>query len=203
MSRDCYAASPLALWLLHSNGLGMDLQKTRYVTAALCCGVTSRCMPKLRGHKENTAAALLAACVLWALPSNGFTCHNTFNLFTTALFKNLLFSYAMYGNFILSSYFKLRYLKFHKTAVIVIRLTWCSTGCFIKGYSESVEPLLKSIFKLSLSQSTFLKLWKQAVIVPFLKKKIPVLEILGPFNSFPKASEFITHDHFSHFCNLN
>jgi hypothetical protein len=28
-----------------------------------------------RGHKENTAPELLAACVLWALPSNGFLCH--------------------------------------------------------------------------------------------------------------------------------
>jgi hypothetical protein len=31
-----------------------------------------------RGHKENTAAILLAACVLRALSSNGFTCHNEY-----------------------------------------------------------------------------------------------------------------------------
>jgi hypothetical protein len=29
-----------------------------------------------RGHKESTAAILLAASVLWELPSNGFTCQN-------------------------------------------------------------------------------------------------------------------------------
>jgi hypothetical protein len=33
-------------------------------------------MRKLHGHKNNTAAVLLAVCVLRALTGNGFTCHN-------------------------------------------------------------------------------------------------------------------------------
>jgi hypothetical protein len=33
MSRDRYEANELARWLLPSNGLGMDLQETRHVTA--------------------------------------------------------------------------------------------------------------------------------------------------------------------------
>jgi hypothetical protein len=37
-------------------------------------------MRKLHGHKENTAAGLLSACVLPALPSNGFTCHDIITL---------------------------------------------------------------------------------------------------------------------------
>jgi hypothetical protein len=33
-------------------------------------------MRKLHRHKENTAAIVLAMCVLRALSGNGFTCHN-------------------------------------------------------------------------------------------------------------------------------
>jgi hypothetical protein len=75
MSCDRYAASPLACWLLPSNSLRMNLQKTLHVTTTLCC-VTSLRKRKLRGHRENTVVVLLATCVLRALPSNGFTCHN-------------------------------------------------------------------------------------------------------------------------------
>jgi hypothetical protein len=38
--------------------------------------VPSLCMCKLSGQKENTAAVLLTACVLRALPSNWFICKN-------------------------------------------------------------------------------------------------------------------------------
>jgi hypothetical protein len=38
--------------------------------------VTSLRMRKLHGHKDNTAAVLLAMCMLRALSGNGFTCHN-------------------------------------------------------------------------------------------------------------------------------
>jgi hypothetical protein len=37
------------------------------------CGVTLLRMRNLPKHKENTAAVLLAVCVLRALPSNGIT----------------------------------------------------------------------------------------------------------------------------------
>jgi hypothetical protein len=37
MSRYRYLASPSARWLLPSNGLGTDLQKTCHLTATLCC----------------------------------------------------------------------------------------------------------------------------------------------------------------------
>jgi hypothetical protein len=71
MSRDCYAAIPLACWLLPSNGLGMDLQKThvrwRLPTVVVWCH---------HGHEENTAPVLLTVCVFQMLPINGFTCHN-------------------------------------------------------------------------------------------------------------------------------
>jgi uncharacterized protein YfaA (DUF2138 family) len=36
MLLDRYRASPLARWLLRSNALGTDLQKTRHVTATHC-----------------------------------------------------------------------------------------------------------------------------------------------------------------------
>jgi hypothetical protein len=76
MSRDRYADSPLARWLLPRNRLGLNLQKTRHMTANLCCGVKSVRIRKLRGHKQNITSVLLAGCVLWALPSNGFTSHS-------------------------------------------------------------------------------------------------------------------------------
>jgi hypothetical protein len=40
--RDRYPASLLARWLLPSNGLGTDLQKTRHVTATHCCVTSPR-----------------------------------------------------------------------------------------------------------------------------------------------------------------
>jgi hypothetical protein len=68
MSHGHYPVSPLAHWL--------DLQKTHHVFAKHYYGVTSLRMCKLHRHKENTAAVLLAICVLWVLPSKEFTCHN-------------------------------------------------------------------------------------------------------------------------------
>lgn len=41
ISCDRYAASSLVRWLLPSNSLGMDLQKTHHVTSTHCCYVTS------------------------------------------------------------------------------------------------------------------------------------------------------------------
>jgi hypothetical protein len=41
----------------------------------------------------------------------------------------------------------------------------------IKGCSKIFVPILRFIFNLSLSQNTFPKLWKQAVIVPVFKKR--------------------------------
>jgi hypothetical protein len=52
----------------------MDLQKTRYMISKHCC-VMSLYMHKLQRHNRNTAAVLLAMCVLWALSGNEFTCH--------------------------------------------------------------------------------------------------------------------------------
>jgi hypothetical protein len=51
---------------------GHASQKTRHVIATHCSGVTSLRIGKLNGHKENTAAVLVA--MLRALPGNGFTC---------------------------------------------------------------------------------------------------------------------------------
>jgi hypothetical protein len=41
----------------------------------------------------------------------------------------------------------------------------------IKGCSDIFVPTFTFIFNLSLSQNTFPKLWKQAVIVPVFKKR--------------------------------
>jgi hypothetical protein len=51
-------------------------EKTCHVISKHCC-VTSLRMCKLHRHKENAAAILLAVCMLRALSSGGFTCHNT------------------------------------------------------------------------------------------------------------------------------
>jgi hypothetical protein len=73
--------STLPIWysyngpLLHSRGTD-HIQNTCHVITTRCCCATSLCVCKLREQTENTAPVLLAACVLWALPSNGFTCHN-------------------------------------------------------------------------------------------------------------------------------
>jgi hypothetical protein len=51
--------------------------RKRHVTTTLCYGMMSLCMRKLHGYKENTAAVLLAACVLQAFLSNGFICYSS------------------------------------------------------------------------------------------------------------------------------
>jgi hypothetical protein len=45
-----------------------------------------------------------------------------------------------------------------------------SPDLFIKGCSDVFVPVLKHIFNLSLSQQYFPTLWKQAAIIPVLKK---------------------------------
>jgi hypothetical protein len=102
-SRDRYPASPLARWLLPSNGLGADLQKT---SACLTFSIvvwrhrarvnlpSARCMTTVRTRTtENTAPALLAACVLRTLPGSGSIRH------TILVYKrNCLFiSIRMFG----------------------------------------------------------------------------------------------------------
>jgi hypothetical protein len=44
-------------------------------------------------------------------------------------------------------------------------------GFLIKGCSDILYPALKYIFNHGLSQQFFPKLWKQAAIVPILKKQ--------------------------------
>jgi hypothetical protein len=63
MSRDRYAARPLARWLLPSNCLGMNLQENASRDGYHCCVVTSLRVRKLCEQKKNTAAVLLAMCV--------------------------------------------------------------------------------------------------------------------------------------------
>jgi hypothetical protein len=55
-------------------------------------------------------------------------------------------------------------------------------GFVIKDCTDIIVPILKHIFNLSLSQHYFPNLWKQATIVPVLKKaKIPLLAITGQY----------------------
>jgi hypothetical protein len=73
MSRDHHPASPLARWLLPSNGLIMDLQKTCHVT------VTHSCVTSPRTQKKHCSSIIGRVCVFRALHSKGFTCHNIIN----------------------------------------------------------------------------------------------------------------------------
>jgi arginine decarboxylase-like protein len=51
----------------------------------------------------------------------------------------------------------------------------------IKGCSNIFVPVFKFMFNLSLFQNVFPNLWKQAAIIPVLKKKKPpLLKIIGP-----------------------
>ena len=71
----------------------------------------------------------------------------------------------------------------------------------IKGCSEIFVPILRFIFNLSLSQNTFPKLWKQAVIIPVFKKRKSSVQNYRPMailNNFSKIFESITHDHIYH-----
>jgi hypothetical protein len=61
-------------------------------------------------------------------------------------------------------------LKCYKTVVIKISRTRLHTEVCYKGYSETFVHVLRLIFNLSLSQNTFPDLWKQAAVVPVLKK---------------------------------
>jgi hypothetical protein len=53
----------------------------------LLCDV-HRAQQSVRGHKENTAPVLLAACVLRALPSSGSIRHNINNLIHIKVIKD-------------------------------------------------------------------------------------------------------------------
>jgi hypothetical protein len=58
--------------------------------------------------------------------------------------------------------------------IIIITIT------IIKGCSDVFVPVLKHIFNLSLSQQYFPTLWKEAAIIPVLKKaKAPLLVTTG------------------------
>ncbi|PNF19791.1 hypothetical protein B7P43_G14658 [Cryptotermes secundus] len=73
----------------------------------------------------------------------------------------------------------------------------------IKGCSEILVPVLRYIFNLSLSQNSFPKLWKQAIIVPVFKKgktsSVRNYRPIAILNNFSKVFEFIIHDHIYQF----
>jgi hypothetical protein len=56
-------------------------------------------------------------------------------------------------------------------------------------------PVLKFIFKLSLSQNCFPNLWKQTAIFLVFIKRRPI----GLLNNVYKVFEFLIYDHVSHF----
>jgi hypothetical protein len=76
-------------------------------------------------------------------------------------------------------------------------------GFIIRGCTDVFIPVLKHIFNLSLSQQCFPTLWKQAAIVPVLKKgKSTSVSNYRPITlpcNFSKIFEMIIHDHVSHY----
>jgi hypothetical protein len=76
-------------------------------------------------------------------------------------------------------------------------------GFIIKGCSAILVPVLKHIFNLSLSQQYFPALWKQAAVVPILKKGnsafVNNYRPISILNNFSKLFEFVIHDHASHY----
>jgi hypothetical protein len=80
-------------------------------------------------------------------------------------------------------------------------------GFTIKGYSGLIIPILRHIFNLSLTQQYFLAAWKEAAVVPVLKRcsHAPVNNYrpIYIFNIFSKLFEFIIHDHVSHYAKCN
>jgi hypothetical protein len=61
--------------------------------------VTSLHMRKLHGHKENTAAVLLAVGVLRELPGIGFTCHNTVHAICKAVIVYYVSMLVIFTNY--------------------------------------------------------------------------------------------------------
>ncbi|PNF20040.1 hypothetical protein B7P43_G05817 [Cryptotermes secundus] len=76
-------------------------------------------------------------------------------------------------------------------------------GFIIKGCTDIFVPILKHIFNLSLSQHNFPSLWKQAAIVPVLKKgkstSVSNYRPISLLSNFSKIFEFIVHEHVSHY----
>jgi hypothetical protein len=74
-------------------------------------------------------------------------------------------------------------------------------GFIIKGCTDIFVPILKHIFNLSLSQHYFPSLWKQAAIVPVLKKgkstSVSNYTPISLLSNFSKIFEFIVHEHVS------
>jgi hypothetical protein len=73
----------------------------------------------------------------------------------------------------------------------------------IKGFSDVFVPILKHIFNLSLSQQYFATFWKQAAIIPVLKKgKSTSVSNYRPITllcNVSKLLEIVIHDHVSHY----
>jgi hypothetical protein len=72
----------------------------------------------------------------------------------------------MYGSFIFSSYFKLRFSECYKTAAAIEMSRTDGIRSFVlTGCPEMFVSVLTFIFNLSLFQGTFPNLWEQAAIV--------------------------------------
>jgi hypothetical protein len=79
-------------------------------------------------------------------------------------------------------------------------------GFIIKGCTDIFVPILKHIFNLSLSRQFFPTLWRQAAIVPVLKKgkctSVSNYRPISLLSNFTKIFEFVIHDHVTLILNL-